>query len=251
MTLAQLLEAMNAAKAALEAKPEDEALKTKYEEAKAAYEAKKAEEEGDDEDEDSLDESSLDEKTKKYIAKLRKENGNHRTKAKDLKSKLQTSEEQKKAILKAAGIEFEDEKPEEKLKSLSAQNEQLLFEKALSESALSHGIPAEGFKYYKFLMTEALGELDEGEELSDERIDEIVQEAKGFKGGKKPPANSSVNGGGNGGGNPPPPKKEGDNVVTLDKFLAMGTLAKSDLYLKSRALYEQLYAEAKAKKKLV
>lgn len=249
MNLAQLLEAMNAAKTASEAKPEDEALKKAYEDAKAAYEAKKAEEEGDDEDEDSLDESSLDEKTKKYIAKLRKESGNHRVKSKELKSKLAASEEQKKAILKAAGIELEDEQPEQKIQSLSAQNEQLLFEKALSDSAITHGIPAEGFKYFKYLMHEALGELEEGEELSDEKIEEIVKEAKAFNG--KKPANSSVGAGGGKGGNPPPPKKEGDNVVTLEKFLAMGTLAKSDLYLKNRAKYEELYAEAKAKKKLV
>lgn len=242
-TLEELLKALNAAKAASEEKPEDEALKTALATAQAEYDAKKAEEEGDPDD--ALDESKLDEKTKKHIAKLRKENADRRTKGKDLASKLAASEAQKKAILKAAGIETEDDKPEEKIKKLTSDNETLVFDKAVYDIALDNGIPKSGVKYLKFLISEAAAELPDGEELSEEALAKIVADVKKNHAGKGS-ANS-----GTGGANPPPPNKGDPKEPTLEEFCAMGTLAKSELYLKNKELYERLFREAKTKNKRI
>lgn len=239
---------MNAAKAASDAKPEDAALKTAYEEAKAAYEAKKAEEEGGD-DEGEPDESKLDEKTKAYIAKLRGENAKHRTKNKELNSKLTTTEAQKKAILKAAGIEDESENPEEKLKVTTSKNQELEFRSAILEQALENGIPKEDVKYFSFLVSEAAADLKDGEELSDEKMAEIVSDVKKRSGGGK--GNTSVgNGkGGKGSGNPNP--EGGNGGVTLDQFVKMNFAEKTKLYGQNPDLYNQLMSEARKQNRLV
>lgn len=241
MTLEALLQALEAAKLALVAAPEDEALKTAVTEAQVAYDAKKAETESDP---DKIDDSKLDEATKNYIAKLRKENGNHRTKSKDLASKLTESEARRKAILKAAGIEDESEKPEEKVKALTAETQNQAFRNAVLESAIEHGIPKDGLKYYQFLIAEATGELKEGEELDDDKLAEIVAEAK--KGRTAKSANSTVDGGK---GATTKPGASGE--ITLEKFCSMSITEKSKLYMEKPDLYSTLVAQAKAKKKLV
>jgi hypothetical protein len=245
MTVEELKAALDAALVALAAKPEDAALKATAEAAQTAYDeavaAEAAKASGDP------DESKLDEKTKAYLAKLRKENAGHRNKNKDLASKVTAEQERTKAILKAAGL-LEEEKPEEKLAATTAQNESLAFHSAVLESAIEHGIPKEGLKYYQFLISEAVNELGEGEEISDEKLAEIVKEAKGF-GGKKTPANSTVL---DKNGKPivtPDPAATGD--MTLEKFCAMGVIERSNFYLKNAAQYEEFMKLAKAKKKFV
>jgi hypothetical protein len=250
MTLEELLKLLEAAQAAAKADPEDEDLKKAVEEAQAAYDAKKAESDDQgDPDPDKLDESSMDDKTKKYLAKLRKENAGHRTKSKDLASKVKAEQDRVKAILKAAGIESQDEKPEEQIKNLTGQTQSLAFSNAILETAVEHGIPKEGLKYFKFLVSEATGELEEGEELSDDKLAEIVAEVK--KGRTAKSASSSVGGGQDGGGNPPPPGGSKTGSITLEKFCSMSISEKSALYEKNRDLYVSLMTEAKAKKKLV
>lgn len=250
MDLKQLKAAMDAALEALKKDPENAELKAAAEEAKNAYaEALAAQgEEGDTEND--VDDSGLDDKTKAYIAKLRKENGKHRTAAKELKSKLSASEEQKKAILKAAGIEVEDSDPAEVLKTAQAESQTLSFRNAILESAIQHGIPGDSVDYYSFLVTESVNRLEDGDELTDEQLAEIVQKVKRVGGAGK--ANTSVNGGKggkDGSGNPPPPgtKKE----VTIAKFVKMSISEKSALYTENRELYESLVAEAKSKNILV
>lgn len=243
MTLKQLLDAMNEAKAKAEAAPEDAALKTAYEAAKAAHDAKAAEEADDRTEED---ESKWDEATKAYIARLRGENANHRTKNKDLKSKLSESEAKKKAILKAAGIEDDSENPEEKLKTAGAQNSELTFRNAMLEMALENGIPKEDVKYFSFLVQEATASLKDDEELSPEQMAGLVADVKKRSGGKA--ANTSVNGKGAGSGTPPP---GGNDQVNLDGFCKMRFTEKSALYGKNPALYEQLMQEAKRTNRLV
>jgi glucan-binding YG repeat protein len=243
MTLEELLAALESLKADAEKDPENEELKAKVTEAQAAYDAKKAEET----DPDVVDETKLDAKTQAHIAKLRKEAASHRTKGKDLASKLKASEDQKKAILKAAGIE-EEPNPEEKIKSLSAGNEQLASRAAVLEAAVEHGIPKAKLKYFQFLIQEAVGELAEGDELPEEKLAEIVKECKG--GGKT--ANTNVEDDDNkGDGKKPPPKPDTGGSVNLTKFCSMSITEKSDLYQKKPDLYNALVAEAKAKKKLV
>lgn len=238
-TLEELKAALDAALAAAEAAPEDEALKTAVEEAQAAYDAKLAEQ--DSEDEDSLDEDKLDEKTKAYLAKLRRENASHRTKNKDLKSKFSVSEERRKAILKAAGITEESEKPEEQVKSLTVDNQTLAFRTAVLQSAVENGVGASDLEFFEFLVVKEAGKLEEGEEIPAETIADLAKKAK--RGSGK--ANSSV-----GGGNKPPPGGD-KGVVTFEKFRTMSITEKSDLYEKNPALYNELMAKARRERKLV
>lgn len=250
MNLEQLMQAMEAAAAKAAESPEDEALKAAAEEAKAAYEAAKAESGDDDEGtDDKVDESKLDAKTKAYIEKLRKESAKNRVKARDTASKLKAEEERKKAILKAAGIESEDDEPAEvKLQKSQQESSNLQFRNAILETAVTNGVPAASLKYFQFLMTEAVTELEEDEELSDEKLAEIVAEAKKQGGSGK--ANTTVGGKGKGSGQAPNPNG-GSTEISLDTFTRMTITEKSELYVKNPSKYEALVKEAKQKKKLV
>lgn len=244
MTLEELLAALETAQAELAKDPENAELKAKVEEAKKAYETEKAKsDDPDDDDSAEMDESKLDEKTKRYLAKLRKENANHRSKAKDLKSKLSESEEKRRAILKAAGIEDESDTPEQKLKAREAELEQIAVRQAILELAIQNGVNKDNLEFFEFLVSKEAQKLGEGEELGDEQIAEIVKKVK--KSGSKGTANSTVEGGKN------PPPSGGPTEVTLDKFVRMSISEKSLLYEKNRDLYERLVQEAKAKKKLI
>lgn len=261
MTLEELLKALEQAKAASLADPSDKKLQTELAQAQRAYDDKVAEgggtadddedEEEDEEQDPEFDESSADEKTKKYIAKLRKEAGSHRLKGKDLASKLQAEKARSKAILKAAGIEDDSEKPEEKIKNLTSNNESLAFRQAVLEQALEHGVPKEAVKYFQFLISEAASELEEGEELEEEKIAELALEAKASK--QKKPANSTTRtDDGKGGGKSAPAPSDGKSAAaTISKFVRMSISEKSELYQKNPGLYQELMSEARAKKTLV
>jgi hypothetical protein len=258
MTLEELLKAAKEAKAKADNAPTDKALAKAAAEAQAAYDTALAASEEESEEEeteekaggkpDEFDDSKTDDATKKYLAKLRKEAAGHRTKGKDLASQLATEKARTKAILKAAGIESEEEKPEEKIKSLDSQNQSLAFDKAILELALEHGIPKDGVKYLKFLVNEAAAELPEGEELEEEKLAEIVAESKKGR-GTGSGANTSV--GTSKGKGAPAPGGKSSGEVSLAKFCSMNTSEKSSLYEKNRDLYTSLMAEARAKKMLV
>ena len=247
MTLEELKAALAEAKAKFEADQKNQALKQALDDAQKAYDDAVAEAEADkSKDDPSDDESKWDDKTKAYIKKLRDENATHRNKSKDLASKLKLSEQQKKDVLKAIGIEDESEKPEEKINKLTATTQQLEFDRAILESALEHGIGKDDLKYYKYLMSDAVSQLKEGEELSDEQLAEILAEAK--KGRSKGAANTTVGKGKSGKEEPPPGNSK---EVTLDQFCKMSITEKSNLYLKNPDKYAELRDEAKSKKRLV
>lgn len=244
MGLEALKAAMDQALAAAEADPKNAELVAKAQEAKAAYEeALEAAGQGNG-DEGDPDESSLDEKTKAYLAKLRKENASHRLKNKELASLKKASDERVKAILEAAGIEIESEDPETKVKSLTQTSQQLAFRNAILESAVQNGISGEDVEYYEFLITKATSELEEDEELSEEALAEIVAKVK--KAGGKSGSTTSVAGGGK-----TPPKPGSSGQISLDQFVRMSITEKSKLYTDKPDLYNALMAEAKAKKRLV
>jgi len=256
-TLEELLKEMNDAAAAMAAAPLDKALqfaaaeaKKAYDDAKALVDAGNGGGEGDNGggSSDEFDEKTADEKTKAYIKKLRDENAKHRTAGKSVKDQLAAEVLKRKAILKAAGIEEESEAPEEKIKSLSGTLQQQSFRSAVLEKALELGIAHDQVKYFQFLIGEAAEQLEEGEELSDEKLLEIsVQVKKVANGGK--PANTSVHGDGKGGKAPAP--GGGDKAVSLDQFCRMSITEKSKLFETNRDLYESLWAEAKSKRKAV
>ena len=248
MDLESLKAAMDAALVASQAAATDKKLQAAYAEAKKAYDealAKSKEDVEDDPEDDDPTEEKLDEKTKAYLAKLRKENAGHRTKAKDLASQLKISEDQKKAVLKAIGIESDDSKPEDKIKALSVESQQLAFRSAILESAVQHGIGKDDLEFFEFLVAKGVGELEEGEELSEDAMTAIV--TKVTKAGKGK-ANTSV-GTGDGKGKKPAGDKDGE--VTLAKFITMSITEKSKLYTDNVDLYTSLITEAKRQKKLV
>jgi hypothetical protein len=245
MTLAELLKALNAAKAALEADPENEELKTKVDEAQAAYDAKKQEDDQEDEDEGDLDDSKWDEKTAAYIKKLRKEAADNRAKKKDLASQLKVSEEQKRAILKAAGIETEESDPTETLKKTTQANETLALRNAILEKAVAYGVGNDKLKYFQFLVMDAMENLEEGEELDEEALETLAKQCR-----SKGMGNTSVNGKGGKGGNPNPDDDK-NKEVTVGKFITMNMGQKEELYRSNPDLYKRLTSEARRTGKLI
>ena len=142
---------------------------------------------------------------------------------------------------------IEEEKPEEKIKTLTAANQGLDFRRAVLEAAVEHGIGKESIDFFEFLISKAASELDEGEELPDEKMLEIVAKCKKGSGESgKGKGDTSV---GNGGKGEPNPDKNKAGDVTLSKFLKMTVVQKSELYTKNRELYESLVAQAKAEGK--
>lgn len=264
MTLEELLKAWEAAEAALKLDPKNADLKQKALDAKAAYDAKKSESDEDDDDdgaddEDDDDEDDPEDKLKKLtdeeklklIKKLRQENAKSRVKGKELASKLKVSESQKKEMLKAAGIEVEDDSdPTEKVKSLTAENQGKDFKLAVLESAVKNGIPGDAVKYFEFLVAQAINELPEDEEFEfsdeNEKLQEIIAEVKARK---KTGANTSVGGDGKGGKKPPKPGASGE--VSLGQFIRMSMMEKDKLYREQPEVYNLLVQEAKSQKKLV
>lgn len=261
MDLAQLKAALDAAKKAYEADKENSDLKSKYFEAKEAYEEALADseedeeededesekkkkkskapgEQDDEEEEDTLDESGLDEKTKAHLRKLRKENAKHRTKAKNLEDRLGKLE---KGLKGALGVE-DEEITEESLEKIKGNNEALSFKTAVLEAAIEHGVGKDEREYFEFLVGKRLGALDDGEELSDEDLAEIAKKAK-KKSGSGGMTRTSVN-------DDDAPNPKGGGKTTVDQFVRMSVTEKSELFTKNRALYDELFAQAKEKRRL-
>lgn len=197
--------------------------------------------------EGEIDFDSLDEKTKNYIKGLRKENANYRTKAKNLEEKYNDLDGRVKKVL---GGEENEQPPEERAQALEAHANNLQFENALLQTAVQNGVAGEGFDYFKFLMTQEVEKLGDEEELSEERLSEIVQEVQTRTGTPTTSTTrTSVSGQDGDDGSQNPNNTNGE--VTLDEFVNMSLVQKSDLYQKNPQVYEKLMKEAKQKKRLV
>lgn len=177
---------------------------------------------------------------KAYIESLRKENAKYRTKAKELETQYTGLNDRfskvEKGLKGLFGESEEEVTPEEQLEYLTAQNENLVLNSALTEAALEYGIGKEDFTYFKFLVQERLAGLEEDGELTEEDLDAIAKEARRGKSA----ASTSVEGG------TPPPESTGG--ITLEQFQAMGINEKSALFGKNEALYKQLVAQDRASK---
>lgn len=184
----------------------------------------------------SLDD--LPEWAQKEIKGLRSENAKSRTKSKGLEDRLGKLEKGLKSIF--GDDEGDDDlTPEQKLEQAQTQNHGIAFENAMLELCLDKGITDKADrKYLAFLVSEAAEELEEGEELSEEKLDELVQMAKKKGSGKK--ASSSPD-------SDDPPNPDGDNAVTLDAFRDMNALEKNKLYREDPDTYNKLASEAKKK----
>lgn len=180
-----------------------------------------------------------------YIEDLRKENAKYRTRAKERDSEVNVLNERlnkfETGLKKIFGDEADEMSPEERIEALQMQNEQLAVQSALKEAAFEYGVDRDNYEYFEFLVSKRLASLEEGEELSEEDLDEIAVQAKG-RGGF---ANTSV---GNDGRTVPEPEVD-DGGISLEKFETMGISEKSVLYQKNPQLYNQLAAQSRAANK--
>lgn len=195
---------------------------------------------------DELDDSGWDDKTRKYIEKLRNENASHRTKNKDLMSKIQGVGEREKALKKALGIEDESDSPEKKIEGLTANLDAVTFRSAILQTALEHGISNQDVDYLGYRIEKAAAQLGDNEEISEDDLADIINDVKARAGGKS--ANSSVN---DATGGKKSPQKDNGAVVNLDKFVSMTMTEKSKLYATNPELYNSLMKEARRTNRLV
>jgi flavodoxin len=190
------------------------------------------------------DESSIPENLKGYIQKLRNEAATNRKTNKALEAEKTSLAERvsnlESGLKKALGIEDEEASPEEVAKVLKDQTETQGLEIAILESAIEHGIPKEHVKYFRFLLGERLGAMEDGEELTDEMMGEIVTQVKSVAG---PKMTSTGVGDGQGAGKKPP--AGGGGEITVEQFKKMSTTEKTQLYIKDQPLYERLLAESR------
>lgn len=197
---------------------------------------------GDEDDGEELDAKAA----KSLIKKLRAENAKHRNKNKELSGKVSNVEAKLDGLKKALGVGGEDdESPEDKIKKLQAEKEQLQMEHSLAELSREHEIPKQHDKYFRYLLAEKFDGLSDGEELSDEDIQEVVEQVKALGTGSAPGKGST--GLNNNGGRRAPSK--GDEI-TVEQFAKMNTGEKSALYVKNPALYKTLFDGAVEKRLL-
>lgn len=187
---------------------------------------------------------SLEEATA-FIGKLRAENAGHRTKNKELSSKVNAMEGTLGKLKSAFGGEDGEEiDPAVAIPELQRTNDALLQDKYLTDLAIENDLTGKQVKYFKFLVAEKLGELEENEELDDEAFEAILHEVRTTDARKKGKSSTGVNDGGKAA------PAGADGQVTLDQFAKMNTSERSLLYTKSPAVYTQLFNEAKAKNRL-
>lgn len=182
------------------------------------------------------------ETAKKVIADLRKENAKTRTSKNSVEERLTKFES---GLKKLFGGDEEEELTPEKLQQFKTQSEEADSRAAILELAFEHGVGKEGLKYFSFLVTDEVAGLEEGEEITDERLAELAAEARG----KQVSSNTSVDDPKAPGGKPPATPVGG--AVSLDEFVKMSIGEKSALYSKDTALYETLVQQARGKNMLV
>lgn len=165
----------------------------------------------------------------RMIADLRRENAKHRMTNKTLKETLSGLEAKYGSVKKAVnGEDPEDDKAN--LAATARAAEALSVENAILKSAIENKIPADKLDYYKYLIEQKAGELEEGEELDVSPIVESVMKIGQSQGVK---ATSGVT----------PPKTGGASdgeEVTVDAFRKMGFIEKSQLQRRDPALYSRL-----------
>jgi hypothetical protein len=199
-----------------------------------------------DDESSNQDDGELDyadaEKVKAEIKKLRAENAKSRVKNKELAQKANLLETTFGNLKKSLGLEGEDASPEEKIKALQKHNEALQTEIAISGIERENGIPSEHSKYFRFLLSEKMSALEEGAEIDEADLQEIVAEVKGLA-TKKGKSSTGVN-------SPNHRPDEGAGALTVEKFASMNMGERSQLYAKNRAEYDRLFKAASEKRLL-
>ena len=190
----------------------------------------------------------LPEDVQAYIKELREENKSHRLENKKLSEDFNSFREK----LTGALGNKEEEKPEETIqalmqrnKELEMQQEALREQQALQSFAAEHGIPADKFKYFNYLLNEASSHIGEEEELPEEKIEEIINEVKKVSGSKKAkttPGEGTTSHGGDATG--------GFDDLTYEKFVEMDINDKVKVYRQQPELYNQYMVKARKEGKV-
>jgi hypothetical protein len=181
---------------------------------------------------------SLPQEAQDLIKSLRNENAKYRTEKNNFQTRLENIESGFKQMFgEGDGQELT---PEQQVEQLSAGYEQMSYQNAIMGLAYENGIPMDNYEYFNFLMDKAVNSLEEGQELSEEQLLEVIQRSKGFN-QTMDNANSSVDGQA---GQAP----EGNQGTTLEQFLKMNVVQKSELYRNKPEIYNSLFAQAKEKR---
>lgn len=178
------------------------------------------------------------EEAQKVIKDLRAEAAKYRTEKNNLSTRLEKLEKGIKAF--AGGDENDEEDTETKFGKLQGEFETLSVRNAMYELAFEHGVSKDDFEYFEFLMSKKLNSLEEGAEMTEEDLTEILGGLKTRSGGKSP-ANTST-----GGQQKPNPEQKGGEV-NLEQFVKMGMMDKSKLFQTKPELYNSLLMQAKQK----
>jgi len=178
----------------------------------------------------------------KMIKDLRAENAKSRTKNKGIEERFGKLE---KGLKSALGLGEDDQvSPEEQVASLTGQNDGLASQNAILEVAIENGLNKEQASYFTFLLQQEAQSMEDGDEMTEERYDEIIGQSKGHGVAAKKKADTDADGDG---GNPNPNKGNGD-TVTVEQFSKMSYTEKSQLRAKNVPLYDKLFSGARAKR---
>jgi hypothetical protein len=180
---------------------------------------------------------SLPAEAQDIIKNLRAENAKYRTEKNNVTTRLENIENGFKQMFGGEG-EGQELTPEQQIEQLQGSYEQMSFQNALLGLAYENSIPMDNYEYFNFLMDKEVNGLEEGQELSEESLLEVIQKAKGFN-QSMDNANTSVDGQGN--ENP----NQNSGSITLEQFTKMNISEKSELYRKSPAVYNQYMKQAK------
>jgi hypothetical protein len=176
---------------------------------------------------DKVDLKSLPEPIQKMIKELRKESGDNRVKAK-------TAEERLAAVTKLLSGEDENQDPVEVAQTLQGQLEQVGVENAILQAAYENGIPHDQYDFFKFLVSQEAGKLEEGAELD---LEPILAKIPGRA--TATPATTGVDKGA-------PGKAGGTNGINLEQFKAMGPTQKAQLRRDNPSVYDTLSQSLRA-----
>ena len=205
---------------------------------------------GNDDDDPGLKTDHWTDEDRAYIKKLRTQAASERGKKKETLQEMQQLREQfaqlQSGMKKALGIDDEsDLDPKQAMAQMQGQLEQYEYQNQVRDFAYENGITSpKQTKYLSFLISEELETLEEGEEIAEDRLAELVSEVKGLGGSGK--SSTSVGGKGSDSQTPPPPSDNGSNI-TAEQFAKMGMAEQGKLHATNPDLYFQLRDEAKKK----
>lgn len=213
---------------------------------------KKDGDDGKTKDSEEVDLSALPQETQDYIKKLRRESAKYRTKANNLETSQQALVTKIKSLTKAGGEGDDEEElsPEQQVEQLDAVSQNLSFDNAILSIAIEHGVDKASIRYFRFLVSEKMQELGEGEELSDEDLADLAEEASKTSGRKS--AKTSVTGSDDGKGSGKSGKAPGNSkTIDIAQFMKMTVSQKTELRNTNEDLYVALMTEAKEKRLFV